>query len=77
MDSFPRDILPASRPDEGVNVLAALTSSSRTADALKGLEAAAGCMIGVDERETLVNGLGEVRESYEVGGGSGSDFEDD
>lgn len=69
--------MPASRPDEGVNVLAALTSSSRTADALKELEVAAGRMIGVDEREALVNGLGEVRESYETGGGSGSDFDDD
>lgn len=70
-------MLPTSRQDEGVNVLAALTSSSRTADAVKGLEEAAGRMIGIDERETLVNGLGEIRESYEMRGSSESDFDDD
>lgn len=70
-------MLPTSRQDEGVNVLAALTSSSRTADAVKGLEETAAQIIGIDERETLVNGLGEVRESYEIGGSSESGFDDD
>ena len=70
-------MLPTSTPDAGVSVLAGLTSSSRTADALKGLESVAGRMIEVDERETLVNGLGEIRESYETGWNSESDFDDD
>lgn len=77
LDSFPRDMLPGSRADEGVNVLAALTSSSRTSDALRGFEQVAGRMIGIDEREALVNGLGEIRESYEIAQRSESDSDDD
>lgn len=41
------------------------------------MEAMAGRVIGVDERENLVNGLGEIRESYETGWMSDSDFDDD
>lgn len=70
-------MLPISMPDAGVNVFAGLTSSSRTAGALKNLEKVAGRMIQVDEREALVNGLGEIRESYESGWNSESDFDDD
>lgn len=33
--------------------------------------------ISVDEREALTNGLGEIRESYETGWMSDSDFDDD
>jgi hypothetical protein len=43
---------------------------------VKGLETVAGRIIGVDERENLVNGLGEIRESYEAGWMSDSDFDD-
>jgi uncharacterized ferredoxin-like protein len=63
--------------DAGINVVAALTASSRTATKLKAMETVAGRVIGVDERENLVNGLGEIRESYEIGWMSGSDFDDD
>lgn len=77
LDSFPHDMLPGSRPHAGINVFTGLTSSTRTADAVKGLEAVAARMIEVDERETLVNGLGEIRESYETGWHSESDFDDD
>ena len=41
------------------------------------LETVAGRIIGIDERETLVNGLGEIRESYETGWMSDSDFDDE
>lgn len=34
-------------------------------------------MLSVDEREAMVNGLGEIRESYETGWSSGSEEEDD
>jgi hypothetical protein len=34
-------------------------------------------MLSVDERENLVNGLGEIRECYETGWSSGSDEEED
>lgn len=69
-------MFPVSTLDEGVNILSSLTSSSRTADAMKGFENIAGHMIGVDERETMVNGLGEIRESYETGWNSDSDFDE-
>lgn len=58
-------------------MLAALTASSRTAEKLKMLETLAGRVAQVDEREALVNGLGEIRESYETGWMSDSDFDDD
>jgi hypothetical protein len=34
-------------------------------------------MVSVDEREDMINGLGEIREFYETGWSSGSDDEDD
>lgn len=70
-------MLPGSNADEGVNVFAALTSSSRTAETLKGLEATAGRTIGIDEREALTNGLGKIREAYETGWSGSSESEDD
>jgi hypothetical protein len=76
LDSFPNDLLTVPTPGQKINVVAALTSSTRTAQKVKGLEAVAGRIIGVDERENLVNGLGEIRESYEAGWMSDSDFDD-
>lgn len=60
-----------------MNVLATLTASSRTADRIKSLEAVAGRIMSVDERENIVNGLAEIRETYETGWMSESDFDDD
>ncbi|RAL16706.1 misato family protein [Aspergillus homomorphus CBS 101889] len=77
LDSFPRNMFTLPQAKEKVQVLAALTASSRTAEKLKGLETLAGRVAGVDEREALVNGLGEIRESYETGWMSDSDFDDD
>ncbi|PKX93822.1 misato family protein [Aspergillus novofumigatus IBT 16806] len=77
LDSSPRNIFSVEHRDAKINVLAALTASSRTATKLKAMEAVAGRVIGVDERENLVNGLGEIRESYEIGWMSDSDFDDD
>ena len=34
-------------------------------------------MVGLDERETLSNGLGEISEAYEEGWNSGSDEDSD
>jgi hypothetical protein len=34
-------------------------------------------MLSVDEREAMVNGLGEIRECYETGWSSGSSDDDD
>ncbi|KAL3463255.1 tubulin nucleotide-binding domain-like protein [Aspergillus heterothallicus] len=76
LDSIPNDLLTIPTPGQKINVVAALTSSTRTAQRMKALEAVAGRVIGVDERENLVNGLGEIRESYEIGWMSDSDFDD-
>ncbi|KAL2871938.1 misato family protein [Aspergillus lucknowensis] len=77
LDSFPNDMLSVPTPGQKVNVIAALTASTRTAQRVKSLEAVAGRVVGVDERENLVNGLGEIRESYEAGWASDSDFDDE
>ncbi|KAL2798701.1 tubulin nucleotide-binding domain-like protein [Aspergillus keveii] len=76
LDTFPNDLVTVPTPGQKINVVATLTSSTRTAQKVKGLEAVAGRIIGVDERENLVNGLGEIRESYEAGWMSDSDFDD-
>ncbi|KAE8351286.1 tubulin domain-containing protein [Aspergillus coremiiformis] len=76
LDSYPSTIFSSAQQNK-VNVLAALTASSRTAERIKMMETVAGRIIGVDERETLVNGLGEIRESYETGWMSDSDFDDE
>jgi len=41
------------------------------------MEAVASRIISIDERETIVNGLGEIREFYETGWMSDSDFDDE
>ncbi|OGM43673.1 protein dml1 [Aspergillus bombycis] len=76
LDSYPSHMFSGAKQNK-INVLAALTASSRTAERIKLLETVAGRIIGVDERETLVNGLGEIRESYETGWMSDSDFDDE
>ncbi|KAB8274284.1 tubulin domain-containing protein [Aspergillus minisclerotigenes] len=75
LDSYPSHMFSGAKQNK-INVLAALTASSRTAERIKVLETVAGRIIGVNERETLVNGLGEIRESYETGWSSDSDFDD-
>ncbi|KAF9883169.1 mtDNA inheritance, partitioning of the mitochondrial organelle [Aspergillus nanangensis] len=77
LDSFPENMFSNIKPGGSVSLLATLTASSRTADKLKKFETAASRIIGVDERENIVNGLGEIRESYETGWMSDSDFDDD
>lgn len=77
LDSFPDDMITQSTSEKKLNITAALTSSTRTADRIRNLEFVAGRVITVDERENLVNGLGEIRESYETGWMSDSEFDDD
>ncbi|CAI7625158.1 unnamed protein product [Penicillium pancosmium] len=77
LDTFPHGMYPKSPSNAGVSVLAALTASTRTADRVKAIESTAARMLSVDERENLVNGLGEIRECYETGWSSGSDEEED
>lgn len=77
LDSFPSDMIDLSSPKNKVDIVAALTASSRTGEQLKKLESVASRMTAVDEREDMVNGLGEIRELYETGWMSDSDFDDD
>ncbi|KAL1963648.1 hypothetical protein VTN77DRAFT_7969 [Rasamsonia byssochlamydoides] len=77
LDSYPRDLLPCSNAETGVEIHAALSTTTRIGDKLKDLQTIAGRTVGVDERETLTNGLAEIRESYEKGWISDSDFYDD
>lgn len=68
---------PTSKSADGVGVFAALTASTRTAQRIKAIQTTAARMLSVDEREAMVNGLGEIRESYETGWSSGSEEDDD
>ncbi|KAJ5901574.1 hypothetical protein N7495_002102 [Penicillium taxi] len=77
LDSFPHELYPKTEPGEGLRILAALTASTRTAERIKALESTAARTLAVDEREAMVNGLGELREAYEDGWSSGSDGDDD
>ncbi|EAW07322.1 misato family protein [Aspergillus clavatus NRRL 1] len=77
LDSFPHNLFPVKESNAKINILASLTASSRTAGKLRAMEVVARRVVGVDERENLVNGLGEIRESYETGWMSDSDFDDD
>ncbi|KAL5364950.1 protein dml1 [Aspergillus floccosus] len=77
LDSFPANLIQGAKTGGSVNILATLTASSRTAERIRKFEAVAGRIIGVDERENIVNGLGEIRETYETGWLSDSDFDDD
>ncbi|KAL4975646.1 tubulin domain-containing protein [Aspergillus desertorum] len=77
LDSFPSDLVSLPTPENKMNIIAALTTSTRTAERVKSLEFVAGRVIAVDERENLVNGLGEIRESYETGWISDLDSGDD
>lgn len=77
LDSFPHGMYPKSKSGSGVSVFAALTASSRTAERIKAIETTTARMLSVDEREAMINGLGEIRESYETGWSSGSEDDDD
>lgn len=63
--------------DGGLNVFTALTASTRTSQRIKALSGTAARLLSVEERENIVNGLGEIREFYETGWSSGSDEDDD
>ncbi|CAI7565289.1 unnamed protein product [Penicillium bialowiezense] len=75
LDSFPHSMFPPN--DGGLNVFTALTASTRTSQRIKALSGTAARLLSVEERENIVNGLGEIREFYETGWSSGSDEDDD
>ncbi|KAJ5614737.1 hypothetical protein N7528_008391 [Penicillium herquei] len=77
LDSFPQDLYRIPQANEGINVFAALTASTRTAERIKSIQATTARALSIDEREAMLNGLGEIRESYETGWSSGSDDDDE
>ncbi|KAJ6160413.1 hypothetical protein N7470_003809 [Penicillium chermesinum] len=76
LDSFPHDLYPACASGKGLGVFSTLSASTRTAERIKAIVTATARFLPVDEREAMVNGLGEIRESYETGWDSGSEDDD-
>lgn len=76
-DSYPRRLFPGADPERGIELIAALSTTSRIGSSLKELQAVTARAVGVDERETLTNGLGEIRELYEKEWMSDSDSGDE
>ena len=70
LDSFP-SIFPGR--SDNIAVHTSLTTTSQVADRVKALQRVVGRMVGLDQREALSNGLGEMVEAYEEGWDSGSD----
>ncbi|KAJ5259292.1 hypothetical protein N7478_012273 [Penicillium angulare] len=77
LDSFPHGLYQIPQANEGLSVFSALTASTRTAERIKAIESSTARLLSVEERENMINGLGEIRETYETGWGSGSDDDDD
>lgn len=76
LDSFPRIF--SLRPDLAkAAVHSSLSTTTDISTRVKTLQKLVSRMVGLDERETLSNGLGEIREAYEEGWNSGSDEDSD
>ncbi|MCJ1436619.1 mtDNA inheritance, partitioning of the mitochondrial organelle [Xylographa pallens] len=76
LDTFPEIFRGVS--DSGlVAVHASLSTSSTVAKRVKELQRVVTRTVGLDERESLSNGLGEIAEAYEEGWSSGSDDDSD
>ena len=77
LDTFP-DIFPSfTSSTKSVAVHSSLSTSTRVADRVKALRKVVVRMTGLEEREILSNGLGEIAEAYEEGWDSGSDDDSD
>ena len=76
LDSFPPIFSLSSNPSQ-VAVHTTLSTTSAISNRVKALQKMVSRMANPDERETLMNGLGELRESYDDGWQSGSEESDD
>jgi len=77
VDSFPSIFSqPADRLDT-VPIHTALSTTSGTIRRIKALQTVVSRMAGLDEREALFNGLGDIAEAYEEGWDGCSDDESD
>ena len=76
LDSFP-PIFSLSSNLSQVAVHTSLSTTSAISKRVQALQRMVSRMANLDERETLINGLGEISESYEDGWQSGSEESDD
>ena len=54
-----------------------LSTTTQIATHVKAMQHVVSKMVGLDEREALANGLGEIVEAYEEGWSGGSDSDND
>ena len=64
-------------PITSVSVHSSLSTATQIATQVKAMKQIVSKMVGLDEREALSNGLGEIVEAYEEGWSGGSDSDDD
>ena len=77
LDSFPPIFYHASGQQKTVAVHSSLSTTSFVTKRLKSLQGVVRRFVGMEQREALFNGLGEIAEAYEEGWASGSDEDDD
>ncbi|MCJ1361937.1 mtDNA inheritance, partitioning of the mitochondrial organelle [Acarospora aff. strigata] len=77
LDSFPRIFNGWSIQPESVAVHTSLSTTALVSNRVKKLRDIVNRTVGLDEREALSNGLGEICEAYEEGWESGSDSDDE
>ena len=75
LDSFPDIFSQLLCPT--VAVRASLSTTSRISQRVRALQNVVGRIVNPEERETLMNGLGEIGEAYENGWQSESDDDSD
>lgn len=80
LDSFPASMLDiGSGEARRIAVHSGLTTSTMVADQVRAIEQIVRRMhmVGIDERETICNGLQTMAEEYDEGWDSGSDSDED
>lgn len=77
LDSFPDIFVERSDQRQMIGVQTSLSTTSTVSLRVKSLQKVVGTMVGMEEREALANGLGEIGENYEEGWISESDDDSD
>ncbi|KAI9855789.1 MAG: mtDNA inheritance, partitioning of the mitochondrial organelle [Vezdaea acicularis] len=77
LDSAPHLLSEAGGHPTSAAVRTLLSTTSSVAEHLRATSRLMQRLAPLDEREALINGLGEIREAYEEGWNSGSDSDDD
>ena len=77
LDSFPDRLFTLHPASGGLDIDAAIMSTSRTKSHVLGLRDAVTRLLDIDERETMYNDLTEMANNYSFGFDSDSNDEDD